>query len=191
MMGIISGRYRLTSKPRMSRTKALTQDRLKQLLHYDPGTGEFTWRVSRGTVKAGSKAGSNNQGYVDISIDGVMHKAHRLAWLYIHGKWPDDELDHRVGRRSDNRITQIREATHAENMRNRGAYACNKSGYAGVDWRPSRGVWRARIGLDGKQIHVGNFATAEEAHKARIARLKEMQDEFRRLPLESYSDAPE
>lgn len=161
---------------------ALTQEHLKKLLSYNEETGEFTWRVSRGSAKSGSKAGCLHDGYIEIRIDGKNYKAHRLAWLYTHGSWPTSEIDHKYGNRSDNRIAEIREATHAENMKNRGAYKCNKSGFAGVDWKPEKQKWRARIGIDGKQKNIGYFATAEEANAARQNALLRLKDEFRRIP---------
>jgi hypothetical protein len=98
----------------------LTQNRLKQLLDYQPETGQFTWRVARaGLAKAGSVAGATKtQGYRQIMVDGTMYLAHRLAWLYVHGHFPVKMLDH-VNRQSwDNRIANLREATHKQNREN-------------------------------------------------------------------------
>ncbi|MCY1464770.1 hypothetical protein D9M71_828370 [compost metagenome] len=82
---------------------------------------------------------------------------------------------------------EIREATHAQNMRNRGAYSRNKSGYSGVDWRPDKAKWRARIGINGKQVNIGHFDSAEAAHAARVEAMLRLNDEFRRV---TPADAP-
>jgi hypothetical protein len=100
----------------------LTQARLKQLLDYDPETGVFTWRVNRGgAAKAGTRAGCPTPFYYRvIRIGGRSRREHSLAWLYVHGHWPADELDHINRVRDDNRIANLREVTHAENMQNTG-----------------------------------------------------------------------
>ena len=87
----------------------LTAERLRQLLDYSPETGLFYWRVKRGSVAAGTEAGTwHGNGYRKIHIDGVPHLAHRLAWLYVHGEHPTGEIDHRNGNPADNRISKLR-----------------------------------------------------------------------------------
>jgi hypothetical protein len=140
----------------------LTQDILKSLLRYDPDTGCFCWRERRGSSHAGKLAGSlHSRGCVHISIFKKLHKAHRLAWLYVHGEWPDGEIDHINGVPNDNRICNLRVVTRSENMQN------TRRRYKGVTFK--RGYWRARISLDNHQIFLGQFKNREDALAARKA----------------------
>ena len=117
-------------------------------------------------VKIGDVAGClRNDGYTTIKIDGRIHRAHRLAWLHVHGEWPNDQLDHINGSRSDNRLANLRAASHSENQHNqRKPRSDNKSGFLGVF--PYRGKFRAMIRIDGKQRSLGDFSTPEAAHEA-------------------------
>lgn len=140
----------------------LTAARLREVLSYDPETGAFAWREARGRVKSGDRAGTQHaKGYWQIGIDGRYYLAHRLAWLYVHGVWPADEVDHKHRVRDDNRIGELREATHAQNHQNRGSDTGVRKG--------KRGGYQARIQIAGKQVHLGMFATCEEAIAARLA----------------------
>ncbi|MCK9994454.1 MAG: hypothetical protein Dbin4_02974, partial [Alphaproteobacteria bacterium] len=98
----------------------LTQSRLKELLHYDPDTGVFTRRVQTSSnARVGDVAGClHPEGYRHIQIDGKRYAAHRLAWLYMTGEWPTNQLDHLNGVRDDNRWGNLREATHGQNQQN-------------------------------------------------------------------------
>jgi heme-degrading monooxygenase HmoA len=162
----------------------LTAERLRELLAYDPAAGVFTWRVDvRGGawVKAGHVAGTihSRDGYRQISICKVQHKAHRLAWLYVTGAWPSEQIDHVNGDRSDNRIANLREASAAGNARNARRRIDNVSGFKGAyEYRP--GKWRAYINKDGRRINLGTFATPEEAHAAYVAAAQEHHGEFAR-----------
>lgn len=148
----------------------VTQARLKELLDYDLGTGVFTWRVSCGTAKSGSVSGTvRPDGYVGIQIDRKPYLAHRLAWLYVHGEFPTDQIDHVNRVRTDNRIENLRLATNAENAQNMSKYRTNTSGVVGVCWYKRDGNWLAFIWLNGKKIHLGLFDTIEEAAAARTA----------------------
>ena len=145
----------------------LTAERLREVLNYDAETGIFTWLArTRNRVAVGDVAGSPDRyGYLRIKIDGRIHSAHRLAWLYVHGEWPKDQLDHINGIRTDNRITNLREATNAENGHNRRKpHSNNTTGYLGV--KRDRGRFQALIRLDGKQRYLGLFDTPEAAHAA-------------------------
>jgi hypothetical protein len=145
---------------------ALTAEQVRELLDYDPETGRFTWRIAPRGHKAGSQAGCiDSYGYVVIRIAGAGHKAHRLAWLIAYGEWPDDQIDHINGERSDNRIANLRSLTNQGNQQNRRtAHRGNSSGLLGVS--PKRGKWRAQIKVDGEKRHIGMFDTPEAAHAA-------------------------
>lgn len=145
--------------------KILTQDRLKELLDYDPETGVFTIRLYRGgRVKAGEVAGAPmNRGYVHIKADGKKYLAHRLAWLWTHGAWPTNEIDHINGERDDNRIENLRSVTKKQNCENRKQQINNKSGYRGVHWHKASGKWQAMIRHCGELIPLGLFNDVTEA----------------------------
>ena len=145
-------------------TNILTQDRLKQLLNYDPETGKFTWRVSVSTVRTGNTAGTTDpKGYVRIAIDRKVYAAHRLAWLYAHGSWPANEIDHINRQRSDNRICNLREADRSLNCHNSNIRKDNISGHRGVGWHKHQKKWRARISLSGQMKELGYFKDKESA----------------------------
>lgn len=98
----------------------LTAESLRELLHYDPQTGIFTWRVTRGNLKACSRAGSMKEdGYIRVCIGERRYHAHRLAWLYVTGDWPVEEIDHINRNKADNRFTNLRPATRSTNEQNR------------------------------------------------------------------------
>lgn len=149
----------------------LTAERLRELLHYDADTGVFTRLVSRKGFRAGGVAGSDNNGYRIIVIDYKMYRSHRLAWLYMTGEWPRNDVDHINGTRNDNRFANLREATRSENMQNvRKAHSDNKSsGLLGVTFDKSQGKFMARIMLNGKYRYIGRYITAQEAHHAYLA----------------------
>ncbi len=145
---------------------AITQERLREVLHYDPDTGQFTWLKclsSRGPVGTAAGHVSAASGYRQITIDGSKYYAHRLAWLYMTGKWPSPECDHRNGVRDNNRWTNLREATKAQSAQNRRVRSDNKSGHAGVAWVPLSSRWRAKITVKGKRTHLGHFDLIEDA----------------------------
>jgi hypothetical protein len=150
----------------------LTQERLKELLSYDPETGLFRWikkpapRANR--VKIGAIAGCKEKahgGYILIGIDGVLYGAHRLAWLYVHGYLPD-EVDHESGKPWENWLENLRECTHSQNLKNVKKPSHNTSGFKGVHLHAETGKWRARICVEQKYISLGLHATKEQAHAA-------------------------
>jgi len=152
----------------MSVDNKLTQKRLKELLNYDPDTGVFTWLVGCGGVNIGSKAGSlYSYGYIVIKINRFGYRAHRLAWLYMTGEWPEDQIDHIDHDRANNRIINLREATHTINGRNTNIAKNNTSGIMGVNWHRWQRKWRAYISINAKPIHLGTFTDFFEACCAR------------------------
>jgi len=154
----------------------LDQDRLKELLHYDPETGVFTWRVDRGSVKAGSEAGCvHSNGYHLIKVCKKIFYAHRLVFLYMTGGWPSQHVDHINGKKRDNRWFNLRDVDVGMNSQNeRSPRVNNKSGFLGVCLisGSSGKPYRAQIGLPGgagKTKNLGRYATPEEAHEAYLA----------------------
>lgn len=156
----------------------LTQAELKARLHYDPLTGIFTWLVdSKHRKTKGKIAGSlGANGYVVIVINVKAYKAHRLAWLYVHGKWPEKLIDHINMVRDDNRLLNLREATHAQNMSNRKKKSNNTSGYIGVS--KHRNKWSAYVRKDNVQMHIGLYSSPEEASIAREEKARQLFGEF-------------
>ena len=141
----------------------LTQAHLKELLHYDPETGHFTWLGSRGPTRTGSRAGSlHSRGYICIQVDRKIYKAHRLAFLYMKNQIPT-EVDHINRIKSDNRWVNLRPATHQENMGNQGIRVNNTSGYNGVSWHKLTSKWMAYGARKGRLVHLGLFDSLEEA----------------------------
>jgi hypothetical protein len=145
-------------------------DKLRELLDYDPFTGIFTWRVDRGSARAGTVAGAFDRsvGYYRIMIDGKNYRAHRLAWLWAYGYEPPAELDHRNRDPSDNRLENLRDGEKV-NPRNKGLRSDNSSSVKGVDWRKREKKWRARIRVGSKRIELGLFGDLEKAAEARKA----------------------
>lgn len=155
----------------MSKPKPmLMASRLREVLHYDQNTGVFTWIVTpnafRGSVRIGDIAGyKSRDGYIKIGVDGCAYQAHRLAWLYMHGSC-EHNLDHKDGQRDHNWIGNLRPATYAQNNQNRRARLGSKSGLLGAFKHNGRNRWFAQITVNGKQKHIGCYATPEEAHAA-------------------------
>jgi hypothetical protein len=137
-------------------------------LNYDPNTGAFTWAIKPcKNVRVGAVAGVlNKDGYRRIQIDGKRHLAHRLAWWFVHGNWPADQIDHINGIKDDNRIINLREATSAENQQNLGKSKRNTSGYTGVTWHKHAEKYQAQITVNGKKIYLGYFDDPAEADQA-------------------------
>lgn len=149
-------------------TTVLTQDRLKNLLHYDPDTGCFTWNCDRPKCSKGALAGGLcKDGYVMIGIDYNIHRAHRLAWLYMTGAFPDTHLDHINGVRTDNRISNLRLATPAQNQQNQKLRRDSTSKQAGVSWSKQHKKWYAYINVANKRKFLGLFADLTEAISVR------------------------
>jgi hypothetical protein len=160
----------------------LTIARLKQVLHYNPKTGEFRWRIRLGArTPVGSVAGSKHgvaKNYTQIGIDGQRYQAHRLAWLYVTGRWPVDEIDHKRG--YSNRFSNLREATHEQNGRNRKRNTNNTSGFKGVLWYPRHRKWNAFIGVGGKRVNLGYFDSKRAAAQARRRAAREHHGDYAR-----------
>lgn len=129
----------------------LTQERLCEVLLYSPVTGNFTWR------KSAQRAGSaHNSGYIRIRVDGKPYQAHRLAWLYMTGAWPEVELDHINHEKHDNCYENLREATKSQNRQNQ------EQEFEGAQLKEN-GKWAAKVQHEGKQMYLGRFDTKESA----------------------------
>ncbi|CAB4241124.1 HNH nuclease [uncultured Caudovirales phage] len=149
---------------------SLTHTRLKELLHYDPLTGIFTWRIYRSPVaRVGDTAGTlDSHGHRQIGVQRKLYGAHRLAWFYVYGVWPKNDIDHMNRIKDDNRIKNLRDVPTALNCQNAvDARSNSKSKLLGVHRK--RYSFIAQIAVGGKKIHLGSFKTAEDAHAAYIA----------------------
>jgi hypothetical protein len=159
----------------------LTQAELKQLFHYDPITGIFTRiKTVNNRAKANQIAGCKMNGYLCIRIKPNRYGAHRLAWLYMTGKWPDKFIDHINHNREDNRWCNLREANFLENARNFKIGKNNTSGFKGICKKQYKNyeAWRAFCRVGGKPIYLGTFKTKEEASKAYTDFAKNNHKEF-------------
>ena len=147
--------------------KNVSPTRLRELLEYNTTTGQLFWRVDRGKVKAGKEITClNGAGYIVVRVDDVLLRAHRAIWAMIYDEWPNTEIDHINGVRCDNRLENLRQATHTENMKNIKKPATNRSGFKGVSWHYKGQKWQAHIKADGVNHYLGLFDTAEQAHEA-------------------------
>ena len=162
---------------------SLNLKRLKQVLSYDPETGHFSWRIRTSPMcKVGGRAGKRTTaGYRRIAIDRVSYTESQLAWLYHYGSPPPGLLDHKNGDRSDNRISNLRLATHSENSRNIGPRRTGSTGLKGASRfnnPTNKAKFRSSITVNGKRIFLGLFMTAEEAHEAYCRKAAELHGEF-------------
>ena len=164
--------------------KKLTQERVKELLNYNQKTGDFTWkercvgdfnhcknfehlrRVWNGRHAGNTTGCKNRKGYLEISVEGKTYLAHRLVWLYIHGYFPENTIDHIDRNPSNNKLSNLREVSHTCNMRNCKVRSNNKSGITGVCWHKARFKWHAQIKVNGKVTHLGYFEDIVDAAKA-------------------------
>lgn len=151
----------------------LTHARLVEKLTYEPETGIFRWRFDSRGSRSGTIAGSiGKRGYRQFTIDGRQYKAHRLAWFYMHGCWPVNDIDHRDHNRDNNAIRNLRDATDAINNQNMVLpQKRNKAQLLGVFPHGKR--WGARITFFGKRLFLGAHDTPEKAHQAYLAAKRE------------------
>lgn len=155
-------------------------DKVKQLFDYDPKTGVLRWRVSRrGKTTPGQVAGNiQGNGYRYVPFCGRLIGAHRVIWLYVNGVWPTGDIDHINRDRGDNRIENLRDVTRSQNMRNSIRKRTNASPYQGVCFDKASGKWMASITTNYKQMHLGRYDTAEEAHNAYVKASKEIHGAY-------------
>lgn len=147
----------------------LTQEELKKYLHYSPETGIFTWEINNGNkAQKGTKAGYlTRMGYIHMTVNRKRYFAHRLAFLYMEGYLPENQVDHINRIRNDNRWCNLREVSCSCNHRNSTTKKTNTSGIKGVHWDTVNKKWRANIYPNKKHINLGRFITKLDAAKAR------------------------
>jgi hypothetical protein len=155
----------------MKKSKKLTQKRLKELLHYNPETGIFIWKINRqGNKVKGNEAGwIDKDGYKIIRIDYKNYRTHRLAWFYKKGYFPENEIDHINRIKTDNRWKNLREISRQCNSRNSGNYITNTSGIKGVYWDTNHDKWIAQLWLNNKLKRLGGYKNFDNAVCARLA----------------------
>lgn len=146
----------------------LTQEYLKSIIHYDPETGLFSWLQSTSfRIKIGDIAGSKTiHNYLVIRINGKIYYAHRLAFLYVTGEWPEKHVDHIDLNRTNNKWLNIRPSTVSENHGNMNKHIDNTSGHKGVWFNKLRNTWNAQIMVKGKRYNLGVYENKEDAAKA-------------------------
>lgn len=172
-----------------------TYEELAAVFAYDPATGQLTfkdrppeWFKTKASWAGwraqylGKSPAKKRRGYLVLcmSVGGktIEMMAHRAAWLLHYGSWPEHEIDHIDGNRSNNAISNLRPATHTQNQWNKRICARNKSGYRGVHFMKANGKFRAQIVTNGVRRHVGLFDTAEQAHAAYIAAAASQRGEY-------------
>ncbi len=156
----------------------LTADRLREVVTYDPTTGAFRNACSRKKVRIGEIAGTVDKsvGYIVLCIDRRRYYGHRLAFLYMTGRWPDECVDHINGDRIDNRWANLRSVSRSINQQNmRRAMHGSSSGLLGAHRK--RGRWSSQIRtVDGQLMRLGTFDTAEEAHVAYVTAKRKLHE---------------
>jgi hypothetical protein len=140
----------------------ITQSELKELLHYDPDTGIFTW-INPSKGRKGNPQKIRKDGYCYICIKYKKYLAHRLAWLYVYGKFPEVFIDHINMDKSNNRIENLRLVTYSGNSINKKLQKNNTSGYKGVTYNKKSKRYMAKIKIQQKEIYLGLFESIENA----------------------------
>jgi hypothetical protein len=159
----------------------LTHDVLLDVLCYEPTIGLFTWKglIGKKQHLNGSVAGTKHSaGYLNITVNHKQYLAHRLAWFYVHKKWPDGNIDHMDCNKKNNRISNLRVANQSQNGANQNIKKNNKTGLKGVGFRKDINKWRARIMVNRKEITLGVFDTPEAASLAYKTAAKQYFGEF-------------
>ena len=146
----------------------ITQKQLKEILHYDSESGVFTWKIKASTRSdVGDIAGTiDNKGYRRIGINNRYYRAHRLAWFYVYGVWPKNQIDHKNRIRDDNGIDNLRDVNNSENSLNRTG-SINKFGVVGLSWCDKSKKFYSRITINGKTKYLGYFCNMFDAICAR------------------------
>ncbi len=167
----------------------LTYERAHELLTYDPDTGLLRWKIDRWALgdrgchvcKKGEIAGAICNGYWRVKIDKKQNLSHRVIWLMTYGRYPAEFIDHANGIRSDNRLSNLREATRAQNSWNQGRTPLNTSGHKGIVWHKRECKWHAVIKVHQKATHLGSFSSKEDAVAAYAEAAVRLHGEFARI----------
>jgi len=166
--------HQLTEGKQMAdKDNTLTQEYVKHILHYDPETGDFirlkrTGRTTHtGDILGCISKGASGKRYTVFMVKNILYGAHRLAFFYMEGRWPNNEIDHIDGNGLNNKWNNLREVTHQENMRNTKLSSTNTSGHIGVYWSKALNKWRSQIMINDKCMYLGIFIEIKDAIKAR------------------------
>lgn len=155
-------------------------ERLRELFSYEKESGQLRWVTRKKGVNADMIAGAPSRGYVVVRVDRVLFLAHRIIWKLVTGEEPVDQIDHEDLNRSNNRWSNLRQASNSQNMMNAGISSANTSGIKGVFWDASCNRWRVRIKLNRKNHYIGIFKEFDDAaHAMNIAR-ERLHGEFAR-----------
>jgi HNH endonuclease len=161
----------------------LTFEDINKLLRYEPETGKLYWKRSNANrVEVGDETGNFNRGYLEITINYHNYRAHRVAYLLTTGKWPKNDIDHCDHDGTNNKWSNLRDATRTQNSYNQTISIRNKSGIKGVRFNKLTQRYLTEITINGKNIHLGSFKTLEPAVRKRLLAEKHYFGEFRHNP---------
>jgi hypothetical protein len=167
----------------MKRHRNVSYARVRELFDYQPKTGKLIWLVAHGRWKripAGTAAGTlTTANHLVVRIDGDNYLCHRVIWLWVTGKWPANEIDHRDLNGSNNKWSNLRTATHAQNNQNKKVQKNSRTKFKGVQ-KIISGRWRAYISIGRKFRHIGMFDTPQEARRAYLKAAKRLYGDFAR-----------
>jgi hypothetical protein len=155
----------------------MNQDLLQQYFDYNPEVGDLVWKVNKQGryARVGNIAGTKQHDALYVGVDGLIYPAHRLVWLMVYGKWPDNQVDHINGDPYDNRIDNLRDVNGSINQQNRRKSQCNNNtGFLGVTQYGSR--FYTQINKGGKNYQLGHYGSAEEAHAVYLKKKRELHE---------------
>lgn len=149
--------------------KNIDVEYLRENLRYNPKTGVWTWIKPRPKIRVGQRAGTvSPRGYRVVWFEGMGRRSGRLAWFYMTGKWPQQEIDHVNRRVDDDRWINLRESNRTGNNQNQKRRSDNTTGFTGVHWCNTWNKYVAQISVNGKRTKLGSYSTAVEARNAYI-----------------------
>ena len=168
----------LESKMCISRKENLSFRQISSLFQYNKDNGLFLRKTGRGAYKREWTAGTRQtNGYMFFIIDGKKYLAHRLAFLLVHGRYPNGVIDHINGVRSDNRIENLRDVSQGQNTKNVKVSVERKMKFAGCYFDSSNGLWAAEAIVKKKRYHLGRFRSKEEAHQVYLDFMRKNEDQ--------------